>query len=177
MPLIDSTGAYVYRNRVCKNERPDSIILHTLPGRSLTHHTDSGDKYCNWHPIIWLCVFMCVWKALQESSSQKGSNIRDSGFGDNWYSEREEPYHLRGEGEGGHRRDDSLDSLDSLGSLSHSISSDTTLKGSSEGRRHHVICIYTQTRHTHNQTHLLFWQKPVRTSVLDLFLFTLPKLT
>ncbi|XP_045909598.1 LIM domain only protein 7-like isoform X3 [Micropterus dolomieu] len=74
-----------------------------------------------------------LYKALQESSSQKGSNIRDSGFGDNWYSEREEPYHLRGEGEGGHRRDDSLDSLDSLGSLSHSISSDTTLKGSSEG--------------------------------------------
>uniref|UniRef100_A0A673CV71 Ubiquitin carboxyl-terminal hydrolase n=1 Tax=Sphaeramia orbicularis TaxID=375764 RepID=A0A673CV71_9TELE len=79
-----------------------------------------------------------LYKALQESSSQKGSNVRDSGFGDSWYSEREELHHLRGGGGGeggggGHRRDDSLDSLDSLGSRPHSISSDTTLKGSSEG--------------------------------------------
>ncbi|XP_040004598.1 LIM domain only protein 7 isoform X2 [Xiphias gladius] len=80
-----------------------------------------------------------LYKALQESSSQKGSNVRDSGFGDSWYSEREELYQLRGGGGGGgggggrHRRDDSLDSLDSLGSRPHSISSDTTLKGSSEG--------------------------------------------
>uniref|UniRef100_A0A3P8S306 LIM domain 7a n=1 Tax=Amphiprion percula TaxID=161767 RepID=A0A3P8S306_AMPPE len=76
-----------------------------------------------------------LYKALQESSGQKGSNVRDSGFGDSWYSEREELYHLRGGGGGGggHRRDDSLDSLDSLGSQPHSISSDATLKGSSEG--------------------------------------------
>ncbi|XP_074514805.1 LIM domain only protein 7 isoform X4 [Sebastes fasciatus] len=79
-----------------------------------------------------------LYKALQESSSQKGSNVRDSGFGDSWYSEREELFQLRGGGGvggggGGHRRDDSLDSLDSLGSRPQSISSDTTLKGSSEG--------------------------------------------
>ncbi|XP_022050934.2 LIM domain only protein 7 isoform X8 [Acanthochromis polyacanthus] len=75
-----------------------------------------------------------LYKALQESSGQKGSNVRDSGFGDSWYSEREELHHLRGGGGGGgHRRDDSLDSLDSLGSRPHSISSDATLKGSSEG--------------------------------------------
>ncbi|XP_069389793.1 LIM domain only protein 7 isoform X5 [Paralichthys olivaceus] len=76
-----------------------------------------------------------LYKALQESSSQKGSNVRDSGFGDSWYSEREELHQLRGGGGGGsrHRRDDSLDSLDSLGSQPHSISSDTTLKGGSEG--------------------------------------------
>lgn len=61
--------------------------------------------------------------------------MRDSGFGDSWYSEREELHHLRGEGGGGHKRDDSLDSLDSLGSQHLSISSDTTLKGSSGGRR------------------------------------------
>ncbi|XP_059198463.1 LIM domain only protein 7-like isoform X3 [Centropristis striata] len=80
-----------------------------------------------------------LYKALQESSSQKGSNVRDSGFGDSWYSEREELFQLREGGGGGgggggrHRRDDSLDSLDSLGSRPQSISSDTTLKGSSEG--------------------------------------------
>ncbi|XP_047456433.1 LIM domain only protein 7-like isoform X4 [Mugil cephalus] len=78
-----------------------------------------------------------LYKTLQESSSQRGSNVRDSGFGDSWYSEREDFYHLSGGGGGeeggGHRRDDSLDSLDSLGSRPHSISSEATLKGSSEG--------------------------------------------
>ncbi|KAM9710162.1 LIM domain only protein 7 isoform 3-T3 [Menidia menidia] len=77
-----------------------------------------------------------LYKALQESPGQKSGSVRDSGFGDSWYSEREEPHHLRGGGGGGgrgHRREDSLDSVDSLGSQPHSISSDTTLKGSSEG--------------------------------------------
>ncbi|CAG5865820.1 unnamed protein product [Menidia menidia] len=72
----------------------------------------------------------------KESPGQKSGSVRDSGFGDSWYSEREEPHHLRGGGGGGgrgHRREDSLDSVDSLGSQPHSISSDTTLKGSSEG--------------------------------------------
>ncbi|XP_055086741.1 LIM domain only protein 7 isoform X2 [Periophthalmus magnuspinnatus] len=74
-----------------------------------------------------------LYKALHESSStpQKDNSIlRDSGFGESWYSEQEDLHHFRGGG-GGHRRDDSLDSLDSLGSRPHSISSD--IKGSSEG--------------------------------------------
>ncbi|XP_033965384.1 LIM domain only protein 7 isoform X3 [Pseudochaenichthys georgianus] len=80
-----------------------------------------------------------LYKALQELPSQKGSSVRDSGFGDSWYSEREELFQLREGGGGGgggggdrHRRDDSLDSLDSLGSRPQSISSDSTLKGSVE---------------------------------------------
>ncbi|KAM6934136.1 LIM domain only protein 7 [Xenentodon cancila] len=74
-----------------------------------------------------------LYKALQESSGQRSGNVRDSGFGESWYSGREELYHLRGGGGGGHRRDDSLDSLDSLGSRPQSVSSDATLKGGSEG--------------------------------------------
>ena len=140
-PLIDIIGVYVDS----KNETLDSTDFSLYLG-DLSRHTHSGAKCCNLHPIIWLCVCVSVcvcvsiWKALQETSSQKGSNVRDSGFGDSWYSEREELHQLRGGGGGGgvgggHKRDDSLDSLDSLGSRPHSISSDTTLKGSSEGRR------------------------------------------
>lgn len=95
---------------------------------------------------------MSASKALHETSSLKDSSIRDSGFGDSWYAEREELHHLRGgqaqeggggEGGGGggggvHKRDNSLDSLNSSSSQAHSISSDTTIKGSSEGRPCHL---------------------------------------
>ncbi|XP_030198755.1 LIM domain only protein 7 isoform X10 [Gadus morhua] len=78
-------------------------------------------------------------KALEEGSSPRRSSVRDSGFGDSWYSDREELFQLRGGGRGGegggegYSKEDSSDSLDSLGSRPHSISSDATLKGSSEG--------------------------------------------
>ncbi|XP_048862378.1 LIM domain only protein 7 isoform X7 [Brienomyrus brachyistius] len=67
-------------------------------------------------------------KALEDSAGQKGS-IRDSGFGDGWYAEKDELFSLPS----GHRREDSLDSLDSVESRPLNISSDAALKGSSEG--------------------------------------------
>uniref|UniRef100_A0A8C9VN26 LIM domain 7 n=1 Tax=Scleropages formosus TaxID=113540 RepID=A0A8C9VN26_SCLFO len=70
-------------------------------------------------------------KALEESSGPKRS-VRDSGFGDGWYAEREEPYALQS----AHRREASLDSLDSVESRTLSISSEATLKGSSEEADH-----------------------------------------
>ncbi|KAG7467104.1 hypothetical protein MATL_G00149840 [Megalops atlanticus] len=70
---------------------------------------------------------LALSKALEDSAGLKG-NVRDSGFGDSWY-EKEELFPLQT----GHRREDSLDSLDSVESRTLSISSDVTLKGSSEG--------------------------------------------
>uniref|UniRef100_A0AAY4BKK9 PDZ domain-containing protein n=1 Tax=Denticeps clupeoides TaxID=299321 RepID=A0AAY4BKK9_9TELE len=66
-------------------------------------------------------------EALELSASLRGS-IRDSGFADGWYTDRENVCTATR-----HRREDSLDSLDSVGSRSHSTSSENTLKGSSEG--------------------------------------------
>ncbi|KAG9349551.1 hypothetical protein JZ751_027998 [Albula glossodonta] len=66
--------------------------------------------------------------ALEDSSGSK-ANVRDSGFGDSWYTEKEELFSLHSS----HKREDSLDSLDSVESRTLSISSDATLKGSSEG--------------------------------------------
>ncbi|XP_056610363.1 LIM domain only protein 7 isoform X5 [Triplophysa dalaica] len=63
-----------------------------------------------------------LYKALEDYTSLQGS-ARNG-----WYSEKEELLLLTG-----HKREDSLDSLDSLDSRTYSISSDTTLKGSSEG--------------------------------------------
>uniref|UniRef100_A0A8C1GR89 Ubiquitin carboxyl-terminal hydrolase n=1 Tax=Cyprinus carpio TaxID=7962 RepID=A0A8C1GR89_CYPCA len=70
-----------------------------------------------------------LYKALEDCTSLRGS-VRNSSCRDNWYSEKEELFPLRA----GHRREDSLDSLDSLGSRTYSTSSDTTLKGNSEGK-------------------------------------------
>ncbi|XP_057191326.1 LIM domain only protein 7 isoform X17 [Triplophysa rosa] len=61
-------------------------------------------------------------KALEDYTSLQGS-ARNG-----WYSEKEELLPLTG-----HKREDSLDSLDSLDSRTYSTSSDTILKGSSEG--------------------------------------------
>lgn len=116
--------------------------LNTLPGRSVMHPTHTVELNVVIDSLLSVCL--CA-QALHETSSPKDGSVRDSGFGDSWYSEREELHHLRGEGGGGHKRDDSLDSLDSLGSQPLSISSDTTLKGSSEGRRCHLH-LYTNRR-------------------------------
>ncbi|KAM9851351.1 LIM domain only protein 7 isoform 2-T2 [Aulostomus maculatus] len=106
------------------------ITIYWLGRRAHSERLYDG-PYLNFKAFEGL-LGTALYKAIQDISSQKGSSVRDSGFGDNWYSEREELDQLR-EGGGGHRRDDSLDSLDSLGSRPHSVSSDATLKGSSEG--------------------------------------------
>ncbi|XP_061548932.1 LIM domain only protein 7 isoform X3 [Phycodurus eques] len=109
------------------------ITLYWLGRRAQGERSYDG-PYLNFKAFEGL-LGTALHKALQELSGHKGNSVQDSDLGDNWYSEREELHQLRGsEGSGaGHRRDDSLDSLDSLSSQPLSISSDATLKGSSEG--------------------------------------------
>ncbi|XP_077435270.1 LIM domain only protein 7 isoform X2 [Vanacampus margaritifer] len=108
------------------------ITLYWLGRRAQSEHSYDG-PYLNFKAFEGL-LGTALHKALQELSGQKSNSIQDSALGDNWHSEREE-HHQRGRGGrgGGHKRDDSLDSLDSLGSQTLSISSEATLKGSSEG--------------------------------------------
>lgn len=70
----------------------------------------------------------CAPQAIEDYTSLQGS-ARNGSCGDSWYSEKEELLPLTG-----HKREDSLDSLDSLDSRTCSTFSDTTLKGSSEGK-------------------------------------------
>ncbi|RVE58312.1 hypothetical protein OJAV_G00207940 [Oryzias javanicus] len=135
-----STRATVKHQETDRRLKNVLITIYWLGRRAQSDRLYDG-PYLNFKAFEGL-LGTALYKALQDSSSQKRSSVRDSGFGDSWYSEREELHHLRGRGggEGGgggggsrRRRDDSLDSLDSVGSRPHSISSDTTLKGSSEG--------------------------------------------
>ncbi|XP_042572407.1 LIM domain only protein 7b isoform X1 [Cyprinus carpio] len=62
-------------------------------------------------------------KALEESVQSK-SSVRDSGYAEGWFSDREDL---------GYRREDSVESLDSVESRTISVASDCTLRAGSEG--------------------------------------------
>ncbi|XP_061917775.1 LIM domain only protein 7 isoform X2 [Entelurus aequoreus] len=103
------------------------ITLYWLSRRAQSERSYNG-PYLNFKAFEGL-LGIALHKALQDGQK----DVRDSSFSDNWYSEQPLGGRGGGGGRGGHRRDDSLDSLDSLGSQPHSLSSDATLKGSSEG--------------------------------------------
>uniref|UniRef100_A0A8C7YEB4 LIM domain 7a n=1 Tax=Oryzias sinensis TaxID=183150 RepID=A0A8C7YEB4_9TELE len=126
-----STRATVKHQETDRRLKNVLITIYWLGRRAQSDRLYDG-PYLNFKAFEGL-LGTALYKALQESSSQRSSTARDSGFGDSWYSEREKLHHLGGRGGGRPRRDDSLDSLNSMGSRPHSDSSDTTLKGSSEG--------------------------------------------
>ncbi|XP_067259776.1 LIM domain only protein 7b isoform X2 [Chanodichthys erythropterus] len=68
-------------------------------------------------------------KALEESVQSK-SSVRDSGYAEGWFSDREELFSLK---QSDYRREDSVESLDSVESRTISVASDCTLRAGSEG--------------------------------------------
>ncbi|XP_057188232.1 LIM domain only protein 7b isoform X8 [Triplophysa rosa] len=70
-----------------------------------------------------------AFEALEESVHSK-SNVRDSGFAEGWFSDREDLYSLK---QSGYRREESVESLDSVESRTLSLASDCTLRAGSEG--------------------------------------------
>ncbi|XP_051559101.1 LIM domain only protein 7-like isoform X2 [Myxocyprinus asiaticus] len=68
-------------------------------------------------------------KALEESVHCK-SSVRDSGYAEGWFSDREDLFSLKQQG---YRREDSVESLDSVESRTLSFASDSTLRAGSEG--------------------------------------------
>ncbi|XP_016297976.1 LIM domain only protein 7-like [Sinocyclocheilus anshuiensis] len=68
-------------------------------------------------------------KALEESVQSK-SSVRDSGYAEGWFSDREDLFSLK---QSGYRREDSVESLDSVESRTLSVASDCTLRADSEG--------------------------------------------
>ncbi|XP_030634819.1 LIM domain only protein 7b [Chanos chanos] len=67
-------------------------------------------------------------KALEESTCPK-SSVRDSGYGETFYPDREELF----SSQSGYRRENSVESLDSVESHTLSVASDNTLVAGSEG--------------------------------------------
>ncbi|XP_059502478.1 LIM domain only protein 7 isoform X2 [Stegostoma tigrinum] len=113
-----------------ENQRRLKNVLITIYwlGRRAQHEPHYNGPYLNLKAFEGL-LGQTLTKALVDSGSLKRSG-RDSGYCDIWCTERNESISPQRR----HRRDDSLDSLDSLGSKSiASLSSDITLKGSSEG--------------------------------------------
>ncbi|XP_026129606.1 LIM domain only protein 7 isoform X2 [Carassius auratus] len=68
-------------------------------------------------------------KALEESVQSK-SSVRDSGYAEGWFSDREDLFSLK---QSGYRREDSVESLESVESRTLSLASDCTLTAGSEG--------------------------------------------
>ncbi|XDV15215.1 hypothetical protein PO909_015343 [Leuciscus waleckii] len=68
-------------------------------------------------------------KALEESVQSK-SSVRDSGYVEGWFSDREDLLSLK---QSGYRREDSVESLDSVEFRTLSVASDYTFRAGSEG--------------------------------------------
>lgn len=83
------------------------------------------------------CSLFTFYQALEESVQSK-SSVRDSGYVEGWFSDREDLLSLK---QSGYRREDSVESLDSVEFRTLSVASDYTIRAGSEGKTGQYVSV------------------------------------
>ncbi|XP_034156146.2 LIM domain only protein 7b isoform X3 [Pangasianodon hypophthalmus] len=116
-----STRVTVRRQETSRRLKNVLITIYWLGRKAQADPSYSGPQL-NFKAFEGL-LGVALSKALEEASCSK-SSVRDSGFAETWYPDREVP---------SYRREDSVESLDSVESHTLSVASDCTLIAGSEG--------------------------------------------
>ncbi|XP_066517370.1 LIM domain only protein 7b isoform X2 [Hoplias malabaricus] len=122
-----STRVTVRREETSRRLKNVLITVYWLGRKAQADPSYSGPQL-NFKAFEGL-LGVALSKALEESSCPKPS-VRDSGYGENCYSDRED---LFGTQQPSYRREDSVESLDSVDSRTLSVASDYALIAGSEG--------------------------------------------
>ncbi|XP_072512872.1 LIM domain only protein 7b isoform X3 [Salminus brasiliensis] len=122
-----STRVTVRREETTRRLKNVLITIYWLGRKAQADPSYSGPQL-NFKAFEGL-LGVALSKALEESSCPKPS-VRDSGYVENWYPEKEDLFDTQ---QLSYKRGDSVDSIDSVESRTLSVASDCTLIAGSEG--------------------------------------------
>ncbi|XP_056110413.1 LIM domain only protein 7b isoform X3 [Rhinichthys klamathensis goyatoka] len=122
-----STRVTVRREETCRRLKNVLITIYWLGRKAQSDPFYTGPQL-NLKALEGL-LGIALSKALEESVQSK-SSVRDSGYVEGWFSDREDLLSLK---QSGYRREDSVESLDSVEFRPLSVASDGTIRAGSEG--------------------------------------------